>query len=190
MSRVVPVVANNVPIKAVVSPYSPRSSSSSSSYSVLSSCPSLMSSMAFTRLSICRCIFGTLPSASVSRLSEISENYLSFDRFLEMPGLSIAKYIRTRCAVLVSRSLRLAQRISLYKPLIAQKGAMVRIRPQRSQSYLSRFHFQRHSYLRASYRTSSTAPQNNFGPSIHVVVAIDSIPSDRLLTALSIRLLM
>ena len=152
-----------------------------------------MSSMAFTRLSICRYIVGTFPSASVSRLSEISENYLSFDRFLEMPGLSIAKCIRTRRAVLVRRSLRHAQRISLYKPLIAQKGVMVRIPPQRSQSYLSRFHFQRHSYLRVSYGTSSTEPQNNFGPSIHFVVAVNSTPlskSYRLITALSIRLLM
>ena len=152
-----------------------------------------MSSMAFTGLSICQCIVGTFPSASVSRLLEISENYPSFDRFLEIPGLSIAKCIRTRRAVLVSRSLCLAPRISLYKPLIAQKGAMVQIPPQRSQSYLSRFHFQRHSYLRALYRTSLTAPQNNFGPSIHFVVAVDSIPlskSDRFLTALSIRLLM
>ena len=53
---------------------------------------------------------------------------------------------------------------------------MVRIPPQRTQSYLSRFYFQRHYYLRALYGTSSTAPQNNFGPWIHLVVAVDSIP--------------
>ena len=152
-----------------------------------------MSLMAFKRLYICWCVVGTFPSVSVSRLLKISENYLSFDRFLEMPGLSIAKCIRTRRAVLVSHSLRLSRRIFLYKPLIEQKELMVRIPLQRSQSYLSRFHFQRHSYLRASYGASSTAPQNNFGLLIHFFVAVDSISlskSDQLLTALSIRLLM
>ena len=152
-----------------------------------------MSSMAFTGLSICQCIVGTFPSASVSRLLEISENYPSFDRFLEMPGLSIAKCIRTRRAVLVRRFLRLVWHIFLYKPLISHKREIVRIPPQIIQSYLSHVHIQRHSYLRASYGTLSTAQYNNFGPSIHFVVAIDSIPlskSDRLLTALSIRLLM
>ena len=74
VSHFVFIVAENVPLEAVLSPSSPRLSSSSSSDSVLSSCPSLMSSTAFMRLSICRCIVGTFPSASVSRLLEISEN--------------------------------------------------------------------------------------------------------------------
>ena len=113
MLHVVLIVADNVPLKAVVSPSSPRSPSSLSSESALSSCPSLMSSTAFTRLSICQCIVGTFRSASVSRLSEISENSLRFARFLEMPGLSIEKFIQTRHAVLVRRSLRLGRRIFL-----------------------------------------------------------------------------
>ena len=72
MSHFVFVVADNVPLDAVVSPSSPHLSFPSSSNTELSSCPYLVSSMAFTRLSICRCIVGTFPSASISRLLEIS----------------------------------------------------------------------------------------------------------------------
>ena len=79
MSHVVLVMADNVPLEAVVSLSSPRSSSSSLSESAFSSCPSIMRLTAFTRISICRCIVVTFPCASVSRLSEISENYLSLD---------------------------------------------------------------------------------------------------------------
>ena len=61
MSHVVFVVADNVPLEAVVSLSSPRSLSSSSSESALSSCPSLMSYTAFMRISICQCIVGTFP---------------------------------------------------------------------------------------------------------------------------------